>query len=95
MFVEAGLFSAVVTTFVAQSSQALNPDYAQITASLVYELVPMQRAARAGTSGVSASSLNLASRTSQTTDLWVTVLDREAGRTGKLVVTILQTVGSI
>ena len=61
----------MVTTFVAQSSQALNPDYAQITASLVYELVLMQRAARAGTSGVSASSLNLASRTSQTTDLWV------------------------
>ena len=69
---QAGLFSAVVTTFVAQSSQALNPDYAQITASLVYELVLMQRADRAGTSGeVPASSLNLASHTSQTTDLWV------------------------
>ncbi|KAL1733782.1 hypothetical protein EV714DRAFT_203591, partial [Schizophyllum commune] len=71
LLVFAGLFSAVVTTFVAQSSQALNPDYAQITASLVYELVLMQRAARAGTSGVPASSLNPASRTSQTTDLWV------------------------
>ncbi|KAL1700337.1 hypothetical protein EV121DRAFT_174676, partial [Schizophyllum commune] len=91
LLVFAGLFSAVVTTFVAQSSQALNPDYAQITASLiytprvkskhalrnlkslvVYESVLMQRAIRAGTSGeVPASSLNLASRTSQTTDLWV------------------------
>ncbi|KAI4523040.1 hypothetical protein K525DRAFT_197392, partial [Schizophyllum commune Loenen D] len=72
LLVFAGLFSAVVTTFVAQSSQALNPDYAQITASLVYELVLMQRAARTGTSGeVPASSLNLASRTSQTTDFWV------------------------
>ncbi|KAL1690585.1 hypothetical protein GGG16DRAFT_37550, partial [Schizophyllum commune] len=72
LLVFAGLFSAVVTTFVAQSSQALNPDYAQITASLVYELVLLQRAARDGTSGeVPASSLDLASRTSQTTDLWV------------------------
>ncbi|KAL1716022.1 hypothetical protein EV715DRAFT_206156, partial [Schizophyllum commune] len=72
LLVFAGLFSAVVTTFVAQSSQALNPDYAQITASLVYELVLMQRADRAGTSGeVPASSLKLASHTSQTTDLWV------------------------
>ena len=61
-----------MTTFVAQSSQALNPDYAQITASLVYELVLMQRAAASGNPGkFPQSSLSLDSRTHQTSDLWV------------------------
>ncbi|KAL1716063.1 hypothetical protein EV715DRAFT_206142 [Schizophyllum commune] len=72
LLVFAGLFSAVVTTFVAQSSQALSPDYAQITASLMYELVQMQRAATSGTPpDVPMSSLSFESGTTQTTDLWV------------------------
>ncbi|KAL1671967.1 hypothetical protein EV122DRAFT_225608, partial [Schizophyllum commune] len=75
LLVFAGLFSAVVTTFVAQSSQALTPDYAQITASLVYELVLMQRAAASGNPGqVPQSSLSLESRTHQTSDIWVNKL---------------------
>ncbi|KAL1731876.1 hypothetical protein EV714DRAFT_171163, partial [Schizophyllum commune] len=72
LLVFAGLFSAVVTTFVAQSSQALNPDYAQITASLVYELVRLQRAAASGDTGNVPTSLpSLEDRTYKTSDLWV------------------------
>ncbi|KAI5892220.1 uncharacterized protein SCHCODRAFT_02503552 [Schizophyllum commune H4-8] len=72
LLVFAGLFSAVVTTFVAQSSQALSPDYAQITASLMYELVQSQRASTTGTPpNVPMSSLSFGSGTTQTTDLWV------------------------
>ncbi|KAK0433008.1 hypothetical protein EV421DRAFT_1998274 [Armillaria borealis] len=43
LLVFAGLFSAVVTTFVVQTSQDLSPDYVQISASLLYELVSNQR----------------------------------------------------
>ena len=74
---QAGLFSAVVTTFVAQSSQALSPDYAQITASLIYELVLMQRAADSGSgepSKVPMSPLSFNSKTHQPTDIWVNAL---------------------
>ncbi|KAL1699569.1 hypothetical protein EV121DRAFT_216006, partial [Schizophyllum commune] len=72
LLVFAGLFSAVVTTFVAQSSQALNPDYTQITASLVYELVRMQRAAAVGSNNpVPMSQLSFGSKTSERNDLWV------------------------
>ncbi|KAL1685512.1 hypothetical protein GGG16DRAFT_66160 [Schizophyllum commune] len=74
-WISAGLFSAVVTTFVAQSSQALTPDYAQITASLVYKLVLLQRAAASGNTGqVPESLLSLDSRTQQTSDIWVNKL---------------------
>ncbi|KAK0496592.1 hypothetical protein EDD18DRAFT_1074216, partial [Armillaria luteobubalina] len=44
----AGLFSAVVTTFVAQTSQSLQVDNGAITASLLFELVNVQRAASNG-----------------------------------------------
>ncbi|KAL1698455.1 hypothetical protein EV121DRAFT_164677, partial [Schizophyllum commune] len=74
---QAGLFSAVVTTFVAQSSQALSPDYAQITASLVYELVLMQRAADSDSGeprNVPMSPLSFNSETHQPTDIWVNAL---------------------
>ncbi|PVF95819.1 hypothetical protein CPB86DRAFT_816861 [Serendipita vermifera] len=43
LLVFAGLFSAVVTTFVAQTSQSLEADYAKISASLLTELVGLQR----------------------------------------------------
>ncbi|KAA1466001.1 hypothetical protein DENSPDRAFT_855845 [Dentipellis sp. KUC8613] len=50
LLVFAGLFSAVVTTFVVQTSQALQPDYAMVSASLLTELVGLQRAASQGIS---------------------------------------------
>ncbi|EIM80213.1 uncharacterized protein STEHIDRAFT_68654, partial [Stereum hirsutum FP-91666 SS1] len=60
LLVFAGLFSAVVTTFVAQTSQSLQVDYTQTTASLLTELVALQRAAAQGLSPsvVPASALN-------------------------------------
>ncbi|KAG7443323.1 uncharacterized protein BT62DRAFT_340749 [Guyanagaster necrorhizus] len=48
LLVFAGLFSAVVTTFVAQTSQSLQVDYGQVTASLLFELIDVQRAAANG-----------------------------------------------
>ncbi|KAG7448225.1 uncharacterized protein BT62DRAFT_759911 [Guyanagaster necrorhizus] len=56
----AGLFSAVVTTFVVQTIQSLKADYAQISASLLFELVLLQRAIANGSTvdTVPASSLN-------------------------------------
>ncbi|TFY51955.1 hypothetical protein EVG20_g10767, partial [Dentipellis fragilis] len=60
LLVFAGLFSAVVTTFVVQSSQSLQPDYSQVSAMLLTELVGLQRAAAngisAGTVPVSAQN---------------------------------------
>ncbi|KAK0457179.1 uncharacterized protein EV420DRAFT_1215411, partial [Desarmillaria tabescens] len=50
LLVFAGLFSAVVTTFVAQTSQSLQVDYGQVTASLLFELIDVQRAAANGSS---------------------------------------------
>ncbi|KAL1738313.1 hypothetical protein HDZ31DRAFT_703, partial [Schizophyllum fasciatum] len=73
LFLFAGLFSAVVTTFVAQSSLKLEPDYAKITSSLVYEQVLRQRAAAAGATvgNVPQSQLSFTSETYETSDLWV------------------------
>ncbi|PBK86337.1 hypothetical protein ARMGADRAFT_972883 [Armillaria gallica] len=48
LLVFAGLFSAVVTTFVVQTSQSLQVDYGQVTATLLYELIDVQRAAANG-----------------------------------------------
>ncbi|KAK0471184.1 hypothetical protein EDD18DRAFT_1119681, partial [Armillaria luteobubalina] len=48
LLVFAGLFSAVVTTFVAQTSQSLQVDYGQVTATLLLELIDVQRAAANG-----------------------------------------------
>ncbi|KAG6809212.1 hypothetical protein H0H93_016013 [Arthromyces matolae] len=45
LLVFASLFSAVVTTFVAQTSQVLQPDNAQITVSLLVETNQLLRAA--------------------------------------------------
>ncbi|KAK0204217.1 hypothetical protein DFS33DRAFT_1374400 [Desarmillaria ectypa] len=45
LLVFAGLFSAVVSTFVVQVSQNLQIDYGQVTASLLIELINVQRAA--------------------------------------------------
>ncbi|KAK0215557.1 hypothetical protein IW262DRAFT_1400904 [Armillaria fumosa] len=48
LLVFAGLFSAVVTTFVAQTSQSLQVDNSAVTASLLLELINVQRAAGNG-----------------------------------------------
>ncbi|SJL11097.1 uncharacterized protein ARMOST_14500 [Armillaria ostoyae] len=59
LLVFAGLFSAVVTTFVAQTSQSLQVDYGQVTASLLFELIDVQRTAANGSlvNGVPRSGL--------------------------------------
>ncbi|KAK0494194.1 hypothetical protein EDD18DRAFT_363444 [Armillaria luteobubalina] len=48
LLVFAGLFSAVVTTFVVQTSQNLQVNYGQVTATLLFELIDIQRAAANG-----------------------------------------------
>ncbi|KAF4580471.1 hypothetical protein EYR40_003191 [Pleurotus pulmonarius] len=50
LLVFAGLFSAVLTTFVAQTSQSLSNDDAAVSVSLLSELVMIQRAMANGTS---------------------------------------------
>ncbi|TFY80559.1 hypothetical protein EWM64_g3454 [Hericium alpestre] len=77
LLVFAGLFSAVVSTFVVQTAQALQPDYGQITASLLTELVSLQRTAALGQSvdAVPRSVLNATSTFSAAgTDRWVNAL---------------------
>lgn len=72
---QAGLFSAVVTTFVAQTSQSLQADYTQVSASLLTELVALQRASAQGSStdNVPESSLNI--NTPFTTDTSISVVN--------------------
>ncbi|PBK69495.1 hypothetical protein ARMSODRAFT_957134 [Armillaria solidipes] len=48
LLVFAGLFSAVVTTFVVQTSQNLQVNYGQVTATLLFELIDVQHAAANG-----------------------------------------------
>ncbi|KAK0457161.1 uncharacterized protein EV420DRAFT_542980 [Desarmillaria tabescens] len=82
LLVFAGLFSAVVTTFVAQTSQSLQVDYGQVTASLLFELIDVQRATANGSlvSDVPRSSLTPFSEFRPTTSdslvngLWFTSL---------------------
>ncbi|KAI5891514.1 uncharacterized protein SCHCODRAFT_02544909 [Schizophyllum commune H4-8] len=73
LLVFAGLFSAVVTTFVAQSSQKLDSDYGKIIASLVYESTRVQRALATGTpiEDIPVSQLSFDSQTQSRGDLWV------------------------
>ncbi len=74
MTFQAGLFSAVVTTFVSQTSQSLQADYAQVSASLLFEMILIQRAIANNSSldNVPASSLNpYTNFTPATTDVWV------------------------
>ncbi|SJL04837.1 uncharacterized protein ARMOST_08208 [Armillaria ostoyae] len=71
---KAGLFSAVVTTFVVQTSQSLQADYAAMSASLLYESVLVQRAIASGSSAdsIAPSPLNpTITFVPATTDVWV------------------------
>ncbi|KAG6871876.1 hypothetical protein C0995_015465 [Termitomyces sp. Mi166 len=73
LLVFAALFSAVVSTFVAQPSQALQPDNTQIIASLLFETNQLLRAAgnRSNISAVPVTSLIPGSRTYTSLDAWV------------------------
>ncbi|KAL1751135.1 hypothetical protein FB107DRAFT_222625, partial [Schizophyllum commune] len=68
-----GLFAAVVTTFVVQSSQALQPDNAEISANLLFEMIAIQRAVASGSSvgDIAASELRPGTVTASSLDYWV------------------------
>ncbi|KAF7343239.1 hypothetical protein MVEN_01755300 [Mycena venus] len=70
LLVFAGLFSGVLTTFVAQTSQALAPDNIAISNSILLELVALQRAQANGTSLDSIPPADI-SFTAARTDIWV------------------------
>ncbi|KAF8915758.1 hypothetical protein CPB85DRAFT_1217328, partial [Mucidula mucida] len=44
LLVFAGLFSAVVTAFLIQTADKLEPDYVQLSSSILYEILVVQRA---------------------------------------------------
>ncbi|KAK0463654.1 uncharacterized protein EV420DRAFT_1242628, partial [Desarmillaria tabescens] len=74
LLVFAGLFSAVVTTFVVQTSQSLQADYAKASASILFELLLVQRAIANGSSvdTIPVSSLNpQTTLVPSATDVWV------------------------
>ncbi|KAK0490359.1 hypothetical protein IW261DRAFT_1308438, partial [Armillaria novae-zelandiae] len=70
LLVFAGLFSAVVTTFVAQTSQSLQDDYAEVTTLLLIELINVQRSASNGSLVNDVPRSDLTFRPS-TSDSWV------------------------
>ncbi|KAH0585820.1 hypothetical protein H2248_007108 [Termitomyces sp. 'cryptogamus'] len=70
LLVFAALFSAVVTTFVVQTSQVLQPDNTQILVSLLSETNQLLRAA-VNSSAVSPPALGPGSPTYTSTDQWV------------------------
>ncbi|KAK0444316.1 hypothetical protein EV421DRAFT_1890530 [Armillaria borealis] len=55
LLVFAGLFSAIVTTFIVQTSQNLQTNYSQVSASLLLELVLIQHSIANGTTPPSLS----------------------------------------
>ncbi|KAF9017310.1 hypothetical protein BDZ89DRAFT_380356 [Hymenopellis radicata] len=77
LLVFAGLFSAVVTTFVAQTSQSLQLDYGEVAAHLMWEMIHLQRAMMDGapSSSVARSNISPTSpvRVSRT-NAWVNAL---------------------
>ncbi|KAK0479945.1 hypothetical protein EDD18DRAFT_1086174, partial [Armillaria luteobubalina] len=70
LLVFAGLFSAVVTTFVAQTSQSLQVNYGQVTTLLLIELINVQRSASNGSlvNNIPRTDLTFSPSTS---DSWV------------------------
>ncbi|KAL1743337.1 hypothetical protein HDZ31DRAFT_41170, partial [Schizophyllum fasciatum] len=67
-----GLFSAVLTTFVVQTSQSLQPDHAEISVALLTELVAIQRAMASGVSvdSIPASDIGVGTVTASVLDYW-------------------------
>ncbi|PBK79694.1 hypothetical protein ARMGADRAFT_860882, partial [Armillaria gallica] len=77
LLVFAGLFSAVVSTFIAQSSTNLRPDYQQLSAYLLFDQNNIQRAIANGTplDQITTSGTDpTAPFTPNTLDLWVNVV---------------------
>ncbi|KAL0959294.1 hypothetical protein HGRIS_014559 [Hohenbuehelia grisea] len=70
LLIFAGLFSAIVTTFVVQTSQSLSTDHAAVSTSLLLELVSIQRAMADGTSVTSIPPTDTTFRPSRS-DIWV------------------------
>ncbi|KAK0449634.1 uncharacterized protein EV420DRAFT_780242 [Desarmillaria tabescens] len=83
LLVFAGLFSAVVSTFLVQATQSLQIDYSAVTASLLIELINVQRAAANGSVVNNVPSTDLASRPSASgswvNGLWFTSLALSLG----------------
>ncbi|KAK0211087.1 hypothetical protein DFS33DRAFT_1450817 [Desarmillaria ectypa] len=74
---KAGLFSAVVTTFIVQTSQNLRISYSQMSALLLFELVSAQRAIARGVPVDQVATLVITPSTPftpATIDTWVNVL---------------------
>lgn len=76
ILVFAGLFSAIVSTLVSQTSTSLQLDYAQVTAALLMELIAVQRAigTTSSTAHIPPSLLDINSpqtATSSTSSRWV------------------------
>ncbi|KAJ3886135.1 hypothetical protein GG344DRAFT_91030 [Lentinula edodes] len=69
----AGLFSAVLTTFVAQTSQSLSQDYTQLSALYLAELTLLARASTNSTALANVPVTN-ASFSVTNVDLWVNAL---------------------
>ncbi|KAF8823338.1 hypothetical protein HHX47_DHR10000127 [Lentinula edodes] len=67
---KAGLFSAVLTTFVAQTSQSLSQDYSQLSSSYVSELTALMRAGSNMTALSNVPTTNT-SFSPAISDLWV------------------------
>ncbi|KAL1754046.1 hypothetical protein FB107DRAFT_263794 [Schizophyllum commune] len=68
----AALFSAVVTTFVVQTSQSLQPDYGRITSAILLELVALQRAR--SPEDVPSANVTLDTLAPSAGDVWVNAL---------------------
>ncbi|KAJ7084133.1 hypothetical protein C8R44DRAFT_530563, partial [Mycena epipterygia] len=73
LLVFAGLFSAVLTTSVAQTSQALSLNNSAVSNSILLELVALQRAQANGTSFDSIPAADTSFTVSRT-DIWVSGL---------------------
>ncbi|KAK0442518.1 uncharacterized protein EV420DRAFT_1341015, partial [Desarmillaria tabescens] len=74
LFVFAGLFSAIVSAFIAQSFANLQPDYQQLSAYLTFDQINIQRAIANGTSldRITTSGTDpMAPFTPKTSDLWI------------------------
>ncbi|KIY71979.1 hypothetical protein CYLTODRAFT_326310, partial [Cylindrobasidium torrendii FP15055 ss-10] len=70
LLVFAGLFAAVLTTFVAQTSQSLSPDNSAIAVALLVELVSLQRAVATGASLEDIVSADIAPSVARS-EVWV------------------------
>ncbi|KAL1737762.1 hypothetical protein HDZ31DRAFT_51848, partial [Schizophyllum fasciatum] len=68
----AALFSAVVTTFVVQTSQALQTDYGRIASALLLELVALQRAG--SSNNVPSARVDLEMRSFSSNDVIINAL---------------------